>query len=495
MEFAGSPEFSSLLQRFPRAAIEYAGALSPKSPLPPAERLSIGCETLDRDYWEFDRGLESLKELSPGWARIQSGWDKCEKTPGVYDFEWLDHIVESLCALHIRPWMCVCFGNKAYYGEDTYIRKCPITFNAEITGAWERYLETLASRYKGKVSHFEIWNEPDLCWGIGKLENIQLYTEFVKCSAAALRKGNRNAFILGGAFACGPRNTTRHHGYALADQFFKNGAGTCINAYSYHSYDVFPELVQAPELAAMKRVFKRYGVENMPLWQGEGGCPAAWQKDNALSKHPWNDVKQARHLLRNMLCDLRNGAEVSSYFMLSDFTYKYADGTLGPCHYGLLAHPNYRRRPSFYAYKSLCELFNGRVELDEENLFSLHKTDDQRQMISIEDSAGVDAPRVSIQRFTFKNREFPLFAWYRIVNPHRGEPLFLSTVLCEGPQAEMFKDPYLLDPVTRTLWRCEKVRLDEQWGSAIVRIDDLPTGDYPLFLVPGAFLKEVLQTL
>ena len=44
---------------------------------------SIGCETLDRDYADFDQFN-------------QSGWAKTEKEKGKYDFAWLDHIVDGL---------------------------------------------------------------------------------------------------------------------------------------------------------------------------------------------------------------------------------------------------------------------------------------------------------------------------------------------------------------------------------------------------------------
>ena len=481
--------FPPLSRRFPEAALAPAGSLRITPGGEKAMRLSIGCETLDRDYWDFDRGFPALKELFPGWARIQSGWAKCEKSPGVYDFAWLDHIVDGLLSIGIRPWMCVCFGNPVYYGPGTWIRTCPMTLAPEVSVAWERYLEKLAAHYKDRVDHFEIWNEPDLGWGEAQLDGKYLYAEFVKLSSRALRRGNSDAFLIGGSMACGPRNTTRYGGFALADLFFGSGVGEYINAYSCHAYDVFPELVQAPEEEAFRRVLRRHGLEHLPRWQGEGGCPAAWQKDNALSKHPWNEAKQARHLLRNILCDLRGGAEISSYFMLSDFTYRYDDGTLGPCHYGLLAHPDYRKRPSFYAFQSLCRLFAGRIELNDELLFSLHKTDDQRSRITIEESAGIDALRVSIQRYCLVNGDTPLLAWHRPVNPHVPEKMFLNTMLIEGKDAEGFLDPLLLDPVTQALWRPQKIRREEKWGGSRVRIDDLPVEEYPLFLAPASFFR------
>jgi hypothetical protein len=54
-------EFPPLTERFPDAAISPSGTFQIKPGSPKATRLSIGCETLDRDYWEFDKGIEALR--------------------------------------------------------------------------------------------------------------------------------------------------------------------------------------------------------------------------------------------------------------------------------------------------------------------------------------------------------------------------------------------------------------------------------------------------
>ncbi len=480
-----SEDFLPLSERFPDAGLQPAGKL----PLQavgqriPAQQLSIGCECLDRDYWQWEKALPALRELSPGWARLQSGWAKCERSPGVYDFAWLDQIVTDLLAQQIKPWVCVCYGNPLYYPEGTGVRACPLQASAAAAAAWPRYLEALARHYQGRVQHFEVWNEPELSWGPTALRDAADYVELVAVSSAALRRGNPTACIIGGAAASGVRNSPRYHGFAFAAAQFAAGLGKHIDAYSYHAYDVFPELVQEPEKRFFQRILARYGLENLPLWQGEGGCPACWQKDNALSKHPWTEAKQAKHLLRNILCDLRQGAALSSYFMLSDFVYRHPDGSTSPTYYGLLSGEDYRRRPAFYAYQSLTEIFAGQLEVNDALLFSLHKTTAERTVISLEDSAGIDALRTSIQRFAFTVSGRTILAWHRPVNPHRPEELFLNTLLLEGDGLEQFREPLLLDPVTQQLYRPTRLTVEERWGSERVRIDDLPVLDYPLFLL------------
>ena len=79
-----------------------------------SSRWSIGCECLDRDYADFDKIKGFYGELGAGYARIQSGWARCEMEKGKYDFAWLDKIVDGLLAQGVKPWMCLCYGNPLY---------------------------------------------------------------------------------------------------------------------------------------------------------------------------------------------------------------------------------------------------------------------------------------------------------------------------------------------------------------------------------------------
>jgi hypothetical protein len=42
---------------------------------------------------------------------LQCGWAKCEQKPGVYDFAWLDEVVNDALAQGVQPWLEVSYGN------------------------------------------------------------------------------------------------------------------------------------------------------------------------------------------------------------------------------------------------------------------------------------------------------------------------------------------------------------------------------------------------
>ena len=77
-------------------------------------KIGIGFEKLDRDAFDPEKAYDKVAEIGVKKARIQSGWAKCEKEKGVYDFAWLDSIVDNLFDRGIEPWICLCYGNPIY---------------------------------------------------------------------------------------------------------------------------------------------------------------------------------------------------------------------------------------------------------------------------------------------------------------------------------------------------------------------------------------------
>ena len=73
-----------------------------------AFRLSVGFETLDRELFDPEECYELLGKSGVKWARCQSGWSRCEKSPGVYDFAWLDRVVDRFREIGIQPQVLIC---------------------------------------------------------------------------------------------------------------------------------------------------------------------------------------------------------------------------------------------------------------------------------------------------------------------------------------------------------------------------------------------------
>lgn len=75
------------------------GVLQPKkSKDVQTSKIGIGFEKLDRDVFDPEKAYDRVAELGVKWVRIQSGWQRTERQKGVYDFAWLDKVVDNLIA-------------------------------------------------------------------------------------------------------------------------------------------------------------------------------------------------------------------------------------------------------------------------------------------------------------------------------------------------------------------------------------------------------------
>ena len=77
-------------------------------------RVSMGFECYDRDLFDPELCYDRVAESGAKFARCQTGWARTEKTPDVYDFSWLDAVVDNLLARGVTPWFDVGYGNPIY---------------------------------------------------------------------------------------------------------------------------------------------------------------------------------------------------------------------------------------------------------------------------------------------------------------------------------------------------------------------------------------------
>ena len=91
------------------------GQIKPKKSIDiQKSKIGIGFEKLDRYAFEPEKAYPFVAQTGVKYARIQSGWMRTEQEKGVYDFAWLDDIVDNLIAIGVEPWINLCYGNPIY---------------------------------------------------------------------------------------------------------------------------------------------------------------------------------------------------------------------------------------------------------------------------------------------------------------------------------------------------------------------------------------------
>ena len=120
-------------------------------------RCGIGFEKLDRAVFDPTKAYDKVAALGVKWIRLQSGWARTEKEKGVYDFKWLDDIIDNLVQRGLVPWLCLCYGN-GIYDEDAAklfgAVGCPPIKTDEQVKAWHDYVVALVKRYHGRCEWY-----------------------------------------------------------------------------------------------------------------------------------------------------------------------------------------------------------------------------------------------------------------------------------------------------------------------------------------------------
>ncbi len=320
------------------------------------DKLCLGMECLDRDLWDFDAAFDHYPPLGIKHVRLQSGWQKTEKKKGVYDFAWLDSIMEKLTKAGIVPFLSLSYSNSLYCSEPDRFPDMPLggighvpVGTEEERAGWLSYVRAIVTRYKDVVKEYEIWNEPDVAKFCAYGDRWpEVYLELVKLTAPVIRECCPDAVVIS---CTGSVERTR--------LLLEMGMGQYVDVHSFHGYVFHPELQSADYRTQLERVASRL-APGLRLWRGEAGCTSHVEVKGlgALSNLELTEAKQAKFLLRHLTADMaNNGLERTSYFHAFDFEHF---SHVCRYHYGVV-RDDMQRKPSYYALQLFARLFDGKV--------------------------------------------------------------------------------------------------------------------------------------
>ncbi len=330
----------------------------------------LGCETLDRDYADYDQYKEYLCPLGIHTIRLQGGWAKTEQQRGVYDWQWLDHIVEDAVSRGLKPWLQTSYGNSIYPGAGGSSLGAGMPLSEEGQAAYERWVAAMVTRYADKVRDWEAWNEPN--FGDNKVNTPEITAQFNIRTATIIKAIQPDARI--SALAMG------HIDLEFAGRFFQylhdHDACGLFHNVTYHDYVYNPD---ANKLAVwrLRQIVEEY-APNLILRQGENGAPSAPGSGGALFDHDWSELSQAKWDTRRMLENLGNGIQCSVY-SIAELQYDSTGPITKTNTKGLLMTDAQNRilRPkiAYYAVQHITAIFDDSLERVHETAFR-HMIDD-----------------------------------------------------------------------------------------------------------------------
>ena len=270
---------------------------------------SIGCETLCRDYIDYNLYKEYLHPLGIKLIRLQGGWAKTEQEKGVYNFKWLDDVIDDALGRGLEVWLETDYGNPIYEGGGGRDLAGGFPTSETALAAWDRWVEAMATRYKGKVKIWAMWNEPD----INKTHTSEDMALFNIRTAEIIKQIIPDARI--GALSLSTSNPKKIEEclQIIADK----GKLGLFERVIYHGYSPNPDKSYT-NVKGMHAVLAKVAPK-LKLWQGENGCPSEMARHFALSNIPWLELTQSKWDARRMLGDLGHDVDISSVFTICDF--------------------------------------------------------------------------------------------------------------------------------------------------------------------------------
>jgi len=337
----------------------FIGSVKPRSitELEPSNWM-IGCETLDRDFADYDQYKEYLAPLGIQLIRLQAGWAKTEKTKGKYDWAWLDHIVDDATSRGLKPWLQTSYGNTLYKdgGGDNLGAGMPTS--PEAIEGYNKWVAAMVKRYKDRVTNWEIWNEPN--FGDNIINTPEMTAIFNIRTAEIIKNIQPTAKISGLALG--------HFNYDFVDRFFKYiGHKKKMHLFdnmTYHDYAYNPD-ANYHEVYLIRMLLDKYGGEKVKLRQGENGAPSSGGPGRgAIGDHDWTEFSQAKWDTRRMLGNLGHDIECS-IFTIIDIAY-----TSGPIKRlnvkGLIQSDSTKQavkpKIAFYAIQNVASIFDNNLE-------------------------------------------------------------------------------------------------------------------------------------
>ena len=446
-------------------------------------RCGIGFEKLDRAVFDPSKAYDKVAALGVKWIRLQSGWARTEKEKGVYDFAWLDDIIDNLVKRGLVPWLCLCYGN-GIYDEDAAklfgAVGCPPIKTEEQVKAWHDYVVALVKRYHGRCEWYEVWNEPDgqWCWKHGPSGTE--YGNFVIATAKAIKEGDPTAKIMFGS--------TCIRSIKWLTEVLDTGAGKYVDALTYHAYDAHEE--NSYERVKVLRALCQSYNPAIQIIQGETGTQSRSDGAGALKGGAWTPEKQAKYLARHMMADFFSDVMFASYFSCMDMIEalrgfvgdksSYLDfgyfGVLGASFdENGIATGEYTPKPSYYAMQTIASIFREDFSLADLPVLSFSAS--SPRLLRYEDVARGD---VFSHGFRKPNGSAAYVYW------KASELLtttYESTISFEV--SALPKKLELIDLVDGTVYEIPENQIED--CGTYRKLLHLPLRDYPLLLTFGDF--------
>ncbi len=236
----------------------------------------IGMSTAD-----INKTLDEMQSLGVQNVRILIPWNNVEPVQGYWNWSTVDTLVNAAAArnmgilgvLNSTPAWAVPAGDPAV--------ATPPASDAQ----YAAFASAVAQRYAGKVSVYEVWNEPNAATFWYPSPDPAAYTKLLQAAYPAIKAADPNATVIGGVVGW----VTDTPGLAInaasyIQGMYDNGAQGYFDALSFHPYQYqvpfgngtpYGPLAPINQLATIHQEMVAAGDGSKQIWATEYGEPTS----------------------------------------------------------------------------------------------------------------------------------------------------------------------------------------------------------------------------
>lgn len=236
----------------------------------------IGMSTAD-----INKTLDEMQSLGVQNVRILIPWNNVEPAQGYWNWSTVDALVNAAAArnmgilgvLNATPAWAVPAGDPAV--------ATPPADNAQ----YAQFASAVAQRYAGKVSAYEVWNEPNAAPSWYPAPDPAAYTKLLQAAYPAIKAADPNATVVGGVVGW----VTDTPGLAInaatyVQDMYNNGARGYFDALSFHPYQYqvpfgsgtpYGPMAPINQLATIHQEMVAAGDGSKQIWASEYGEPTS----------------------------------------------------------------------------------------------------------------------------------------------------------------------------------------------------------------------------
>ncbi|MCI0513206.1 cellulase family glycosylhydrolase, partial [candidate division KSB1 bacterium] len=223
----------------------------------------------DMDSLSMEAMLDQIQTAGFTAIRDECYWSEVEKTKGQYLFpQAIDHYILAAQRRGIEVLLILNYNNPLYAPH----AGTGITTDSNRV-AFARYCEATVKRYLPLgITHFEIWNEPNIPIFWDPTPNPADYALLLKTVYPIIKQIDPTLTVIGCATSPAEGNPAPFiSGLYFIQGVFQNGGGNYLDAVSFHQYHVD----QRPESNFFTDIQKLQAIigTTLPIWLTEVGYP------------------------------------------------------------------------------------------------------------------------------------------------------------------------------------------------------------------------------